>query len=219
MSKECSELHCFFSEQKRFTFHSGFDGIAKNGIYIMFEKGEHGHSTDRVVRIGTHTGMNQLPSRIHQHFELENKNRSIFRKNIGRCLLKSSNYADKWEFDTTSRINKEKYLELIDPLFEKTIEAQISEHIHNELSFVVIPMEEKEERLRIEDKLIATVSNCEECKPSASWLGRLSPKEKIVKSGLRQVNGLWGENISESHMDRIFKNGLAKSRYETGERP
>ena len=42
---------------------------------------------DRIVRIGTHTGENQLRSRLMQHFVKENKNRSIFRKNIGRCFF------------------------------------------------------------------------------------------------------------------------------------
>jgi len=63
------------------------DQIPLNGIYILFEKGELAHNTDRIVRIGTHTGINQLRSRLKQHFIVENKDRSIFRKNIGRALL------------------------------------------------------------------------------------------------------------------------------------
>ena len=42
------------------------------------------------MNICTHTGKNQLISRLKQHFTNMNKDRSIFRKNIGRCLLKSS---------------------------------------------------------------------------------------------------------------------------------
>lgn len=72
-------------------------GIPKNGIYILFEKGELAHSTDRIVRIGTHTGNNKLWSRLKEHLN-ENKDRSIFRKNIGRALLNKDNdpFIEQW---------------------------------------------------------------------------------------------------------------------------
>ena len=64
---------------------------------------------DRIVRIGTHTGENQLRSRLMQHFVKENKNRSIFRKNIGRCFLNIENqdYLDSWELDITPKEGRE----------------------------------------------------------------------------------------------------------------
>ena len=73
--------------------------IPLNGIYILFEKGEFAHNTNRIVRIGTHTGNNQLHSRLFQHFLNENKDRSIFRKNIGRALLNKERdtFLEKWE--------------------------------------------------------------------------------------------------------------------------
>jgi hypothetical protein len=58
-----------------------------NGIYVLFERGEECHDGGRIVRVGTHTGDGQLRSRMLQHFVNENKDRSIFRKNIGRALL------------------------------------------------------------------------------------------------------------------------------------
>jgi hypothetical protein len=47
--------------------------IPLNGIYILFEDGEIAHGTNRIVRIGTHTGKDQLFSRLKQHFIQENK--------------------------------------------------------------------------------------------------------------------------------------------------
>jgi hypothetical protein len=44
--------------------------------------------------------------------------------------------------------------------------------------------------------LISTVASCDECNPSSNWLGRHSPKEKIRKSGLWQVNELYKEALS-----------------------
>jgi hypothetical protein len=92
----------------------GNEAIPLNGIYIMFEKDEVGHDGDRIVRIGTHTGDRQLKNRIYQHFENENKNRSMFRKNIGRCILNKerSPYLSTWELDTTSKKNKELFSHL-----------------------------------------------------------------------------------------------------------
>ena len=87
------ELHQIFNEQKRysFPFEHFINEIPKNGIYIIFENGEKYKNLDRIVRVGTHTGNNQLRSRLNQHFIKENKNRSIFRKNIGRCFLNKEN--------------------------------------------------------------------------------------------------------------------------------
>ena len=87
MSKTCNYLHKLFNSLSRFTFPFNDEKIPLNGIYVLFEKGQVGHNLDRIVRIGTHMGDNQLRSRLNQHFLLENKDRSIFRKNIGRAIL------------------------------------------------------------------------------------------------------------------------------------
>src|SRR5690349_6728892 len=79
----CSELH---GVVRRGTLHSfPFDGarLPKNGIYVLFERGEVGHGGSRIVRVGTHRGDGELPSRLLQHFVMENKDRSIFRKHMG----------------------------------------------------------------------------------------------------------------------------------------
>jgi hypothetical protein len=85
--------------------------------------GELAHGTNRIVRIGTHTGNDQLRSRLKQHFLIENKDRSIFRKNIGRALLNKDHdpFLGQWELDLTSRqaklqhihvdINRQKQIE------------------------------------------------------------------------------------------------------------
>lgn len=77
----------------------------KNGVYILFEKNEFGHNGDRIVRIGSHTGNDNLVKRLEEHFLKENKDRSIFRKNIGRALLNknSDSYLDIWDIDLTSK--------------------------------------------------------------------------------------------------------------------
>ena len=75
---------------------------------IQFERGEECHAGNRIVRVGTHTGDGQLRSRMLQHFVNENKDRSIFRKNIGRALLNRDGdpYLSEWEHDRTSRADR-----------------------------------------------------------------------------------------------------------------
>ena len=69
-----------------------------NGIYIVFEKGELYKKYDRIVRIGTHTSDGRLKARLKNHFITENKDDSIFRKNIGLALLSLADdpYAEIW---------------------------------------------------------------------------------------------------------------------------
>lgn len=119
------ELHGLFNNLKRYSFPfvNYRSEIPKNGIYILFEKGERFYDYDRIVRIGTHTGNDQLYSRLNQHFVKENKNRSIFRKNIGRCFLNktSNSYLSLWELDSTSKADKERNLKLLNLDYEKQI--------------------------------------------------------------------------------------------------
>ena len=84
MSENCKNLHELFNNLPKLEFPFNEEHIPMNGIYVLFEKGEFAHNTNRIVRVGTHTGKNQLRSRLIQHFLNENKDRSIFRKNIGR---------------------------------------------------------------------------------------------------------------------------------------
>jgi len=72
--------------------------------------------------------------------------------------------------------------------------------------FVIIEDEEKRIGSKgLESKLIGTVSRCTICKPSMSWLGSYSPKEKIRTSGLWLVQHLDAEGITEEDMPVIEK--------------
>jgi len=197
-----SQLHQFFNTRKRFyfPFESDMEYIPLNGIYILFEKGEKYQQWDRIVRVGTHIGSNQLRSRLLQHFVIENKNRSIFRKNIGRAILnKNGNpYLRIWELDTTSRAEKSKNGHLIDKPLEKDLEGQISKYIQDNLSFTVFKMTDKEKRLFWESKIISSLARSPDIYISESWLGSYSPKDKIREFGLWQVNQLFKKPLDIS---------------------
>jgi hypothetical protein len=201
------ELHKFFNDERRymFPFHAHKNEIPKNGIYIIFENGESYKNFDRIVRVGTHTGNNQLYSRLTQHFVKENKNRSIFRKNIGRCLLnKAGNpYLQTWELDTTSIVGKKMYEKMIDVELEKKIEKDVTSYIQANLSFCVLKVDDKQQRLFWEAKIASTLAQSKELNPSPGWLGNYSPKEKIRVSGLWQVNELNRESLAEPESELL----------------
>ena len=208
----CRRIHEITNLAKRYRFDTGLNSLPSNGIYIMFERGESAHGSDRIVRIGTHTGESKLPSRINQHFIKENKNRSIFRKNVGRCILNGHCYAEKWEINTSSRKARIELLPQLDLEFEKQIESQISNYIQSNLSFVIIPVNGKSKRLQLETQLITTIFQCRECKPSPEWLGSKSPLEKIRGSGLWQVQGMNGDILSDADLDFIEREILPNTR-------
>ena len=208
----CEALHAWANSLPVFRFPFDVSKIPINGIYILFEVGEIAHGTNRIVRVGTHTGRNQLLSRLRQHFLVENKDRSIFRKNIGRALLNREKdpFLPMWELDRTSRSMRDQHVG-IDLDRQGTIEKAVSDYIRKHFSFVAVRVDEKAERLSIESKMISTVSLDDACLPSVQWLGLSSPKKKIRESGLWLVNELYKEPLSFGDLERLAAVGETAS--------
>ncbi len=200
-----NEIHEIFNRLERFSypFEGQLNLIPKNGIYVKFEKGEEYNGLDRIVRVGTDTGENNLKKRLIEHFITENKNRSIFRKNIGRAFLnkKKNPYLKYWELDTTSKANKEKNLKFLNLEFEAEIEKKNSSYIKTNISFCVFRVETKEKRLFWESKIISTLAF--QINPSENWLGNFSTKVKIKQSGLWQVQSLKKSRLTDGEFDEL----------------
>jgi hypothetical protein len=201
----CSQLHTVFNQLPHHHFPFDEKQIPLNGIYILFENGEITHNTNRIVRVGTHNGDGRLPSRLKSHFIKENKDRSIFRKNIGRALLNkvSDPFLEQWELDMTSRETRENFQNKVDNYKQKQVEHQVTQYIQQNFWFVVFPIDKREDRLFWESRIISTLSWCNECKPSDNWLGLHSPKEKIRESGLWLVNELYKQPLSENEFNYL----------------
>jgi hypothetical protein len=205
VSALCAELHGL---ARRGTDHSfPFDRVRLplNGIYVLFEVGEHAHDGLRIVRVGTHTGAGQLPSRLTQHFVKENKDRSIFRKNIGRALLNKAAdpFLAEWELDRTSRTARTRHGIEDKTAKRQAVEGDVTKYLQGHFRFVVFRVDEKSDRLDFESRIISTVSRCDECRPSSDWLGLSSPKEKIRQSGLWLVNELYKEPLMPADLQRL----------------
>ncbi|MDK2879497.1 MAG: hypothetical protein PWR06_2213 [Thermoanaerobacteraceae bacterium] len=177
----------------------------RNGIYIMFEKGESYHGMDRIVRVGTHRGQDRLKKRLRDHFVKEDADGSIFRKNIGRAFLNmtSDPYLQVWEIDMHNSKNDRNYGHLINEELETELEAKISQYLRDNITFVCFPVDEEVERLRLEEGIIATLNRNPSFGPSNNWLGLKSPVPEIASSGLWNRQGLEGQPLSAEELGRV----------------
>ena len=189
----CSKLHEFAMRLERHRFPIEEERIPENGVYLLFEQGEHGHGGDRIVRVGSHRGENKLVSRLREDFVKPNKDRSIFRKNIGRALLKAKQdpFLRDWDLDLTTRNAREQYGQRVNPERQRQVELNVTKTIRESFSFTVLPVRDRSERLTLESSVISVVSLCDECRPSGEWLGNSSPEMRVRESGLWQKQGLY----------------------------
>jgi len=113
-------------------------------------------------------------------------------------LLNRANdpFLEFWNLDLTSRAAREEHQHKVDFVRQKEIERQVTEYLQSQFWFVAFEVPEKAARLKLESKIISTVSLCDECRPSPGWLGLNSPKERIRDSGLWLVNELWKTPLS-----------------------
>jgi hypothetical protein len=206
MSEACRYLHEVVRKLPR--FKAGFDAsdIPPNGVYFLFEVGENAHNGERIVRVGSHTGEGNLPKRLREHLYAKNKDRSIFRKHVGRCLLRRENdpYSSTWEYDLTSKANKEKYGHFIDKDVQNAIEESVTDYMTRNFSFSVVSVDEKTDRLHYEERLIATLSTCDATRASSAWLGNWHPDPRISRTGLWNIQGHDAKPLSCEDVDTLF---------------
>ncbi|NLM43731.1 MAG: hypothetical protein GX201_06920 [Clostridiales bacterium] len=208
-------LHKLLNELPRIRYPFDFDKLPNSGIYIMFEEGEKYFDFDRIVRVGTHRSPNRLKGRLRDHFIIEDKDGSIFRKNIGRAILNKNHdaFLKVWEYDL-SKTEDNEILQRANPAYQAIVEEYVTRYIRTRISFVVIgEIMDANERLRLEEGIIATLNNDKQFAQSTKWLGNYSPVEKIRSSGLWLVEGLNAEPLTESEFERI-KQLVGTSNYD-----
>ena len=218
LSELCRSLHQQLEALPIIRFPFDLTSLPNNGIYFFYEDGEywgHGGERPRVVRIGTHRKDGNFRHRIGEHFALDERRmnfdatraapreRSIFRKHIGRALLKQRGdpYLAVWEIDFTSREKREKYGHLRDIAKEKVVESEITARLRESFSFRFIIVDGKGTRRGLEQQIIGTVAQCSQCCESKNWLGTDSPKPEIRESGLWQIQHLKASALSPAETD------------------
>ena len=190
-NRVCQYLHETLSSLSRYRTGFNPDGLPRNGLYFLFETGENAHGSERIVRVGTHTGQNNLLKRLNEHLNAK-KDRSVFRKHIGRCLLckRQDPFLDAWEIDLTEKATRLEKARLVDQKKLAEIEEEVSEYINQNFSFTLLMSDTKEQRRFFEDGSIGAIAQCENCKASENWLGKHHPDHRIKDSGLWNIQGL-----------------------------
>jgi len=221
MTKECAWLHKVLEPLPVIRYPFELETLPMNGIYFFYEEGETNAHDGKpgIVRVGTHK-RNNFRSRINDHYLFGGmdfnrntpapKDRSIFRKNIGRALLKKRNpdYLSIWDIDFTLRANRQRYGRKRDINLEIEIENEITRILRKKFSFRYIQIDSQKQRMGkqgLESRLIGTLSHCELCEPSKNWLGLSSPKKQIRDSGLWLVQHLNSEGIDGNDKNLISR--------------
>lgn len=199
----CDRLHKLFCSMPRYTWNQISQIPFTNGIYIIFEKGELYHGMERVVRVGTHRSFDRLRTRLSDHFVKEDHDGSIFRKNIGKAILNAYRdpYLATWTIDTSKPENRA----YIDKEKNADTERRVSKFLREKFSFTVFQVKDKNERLRMEEAIIAALNAEPEFKPSSKWSGLYSPEKEIRESGMWLKQGLNGKPITEAEFSRLIE--------------
>lgn len=191
----CPRLHQLLNTLPKYTWQDISTIPFQNGIYIVFEHGETYRGMPRIVRVGTHTSPNRLKPRLTDHFITENHEGSIFRKNIGKAFLNQVHdpYLRTWTLNTS----KIPCRDIIDKEKEQKIEQKVSNYMRENITFTVFPVESKQQRLRMEEAIIASLNQASDFGPGNTWLGHFSPEPEICQSGLWLKQGLDAVPLSE----------------------
>lgn len=203
----CNAVHEAARALPRVAYPFARTDLPRNGIYLFFEAGEYDAHTggDRIVRVGTHRSGN-FRSRISEHYLLDRepntvadraapKDRSIFRKNLGRAWIRKQRiaYLEVWNIDFTTRRNRQERAHRRDVAIEREVEDRVTTLLRERFSFAWVPVADEAERMGaggLEGRLIGTLAQCSACAGSPGWLGRHSPDARIRRSGLWQVQHL-----------------------------
>lgn len=224
LSESCKWLHKQLERLPFIRYPFNPKDLPENGIYFFYEEGEswgHGGAKPRIVRVGTSKDGN-LRKRLAEHFLLDGgkmnfdsskpapRERSIFRKNIGRALLNQikDEYLKIWEIDFTSHKSREEHAYLRDIPKEKTLEKEITLSLRSKFSFRVIELTGQAQRMGktgLESTLIGTLARCPLCQPSKDWLGKHSPKPEISRGKLWLIQHLNAKQITEQDKASILK--------------
>ena len=193
--------------------------IAKNGIFVLFEKGEKFQDENRITYVSSNVKKDRIPKMLNYIFKDGNRDNTSFRKNIGRALLKKNDKKlfKKFNIKPSSKLTKLWEMDLKEFIEEypknsqennqiENIEEMVSFYIQNHFSVSIIQIDDKFKRLYLKSKIISSLSLSSETKPSEDWLGHDSPREKIRKSGLWAEQHLFNrENQLNSEDIKVLK--------------
>jgi hypothetical protein len=174
---QCADLHQLLRTQQRNGFPPPFAELPLNGIYFIFERGQQTHDgVQRIVRVGSHRGWNNLVPRLWQH--ITPHGRSSFRWDVGAAILAERRPGFEhipeavWAVcDTVARKppHRDQWVGPLD-----RFETQLSAFIAEQFTFSAIGTDNPKEALELEKACIGIVAGCDHCRAAA--MPTLSPR-------------------------------------------
>jgi hypothetical protein len=162
--------------------------IPRNGIYLLFERGERisiaGTENDRVVRVGTHKVDGGLKRRFQQHYR-GNNNASTFRRDVGSAMLSRSGVSSDIIAAWMGRAR-----------FEKSVERELSEFMDSQFTFSCIAVDSFEQRMRLEQGLIAFFASLARFPVEDEWLGHWAARSVVRESRLWNIEHVGAEPLT-----------------------
>ena len=213
MQTACDSLDRFYSLLARLAEEPGQgqplrelpprSSLPGRGVYFFLEPGEHRAANPgvlRVVRVGTHAvssgSKSSLHGRLKQHLGTRtgggHHRGSIFRRHVGDAFLARDGIPlETWGVGSSTPQSVRNSKSAL--AAEAACEKRVSEYIGGmSVLWVHVPDDSSPNSARafIERNAIALLSNqfAPIDKPSASWLGRFSPRHAIRDSALWNLN-------------------------------
>ena len=81
----------------------------------------------------------------------------------------------------------------------------VSTHLMEQFNFRCVTVDNKDVRLDLEERLIATLAYCPDCCPSENWLGKFAANEKIRLCGLWNDQHVNSNKVSARYLLRLKK--------------
>lgn len=195
-------LYSLIAQLQRYNHLTARSVLPHNGIYLFFEKGEDldldGEKHPRIVRVGTHIKDGNFPQRIRQHYGNVNslngnKNGSVFRLHLGGALMIQNNPNDP-------RLNAWlKHMGASDPQVEEVVSRQLRDNF----TFAWIEVPYRNDRLALEEGLIALLALDSRNAPSKKWLGQYSARNTICRTGLWNTDKTSGQPLTHQQLEQL----------------
>jgi hypothetical protein len=202
----CAILHRVLADTPAMSVTT--DVTFADGLYVFYEYGEtSSHAPEgRIVRVGNHPRREGgLVPRLEMHYSSRPnaKNWSVFRRYLGGALLRRGDPTSGCLAPGPGQGHWEKQGGMACDRCA-TMEAAVTDELVSRFRFRCVPVPDREERNELEKRLIATLAQCEVCRPSSGWLGLSAYPESVRRTGLWNHRHVEERPLSPGELERVI---------------
>lgn len=169
-----------------------------SGIIVLFDEN---NGKKRIVFVGNSTNVRR---RVREFFQDKRRNATL-KRHVGNAFISKEigqEIADLWWDYQNSRRFETKDYELI----EKKYIEKVHDYIKNNLSFVVIHIDEGRQE-EFAQKILSTLSWCKSF-INEDWLGKYSTKRQVREAGLWAIKTHKKEYVMDDDDFEYLENSL-----------